>query len=229
MHWYTRIVKLFFATSTIPDGSMKSPDHDFAAVLPARTAFLQKNGSAPADTTLVYLTYETDDFCRYQTVVDGDKGDGITRRPTIEADALVVTQPGHALLLPLADCIGAVIHDPVKNILMVSHLGRHNLEQLGGTKSIDYLVAHHDVDPATVTVWLSPAAGKDSYPLYGFDNRGLHEVAIEQLTVAGILRTNMTVSPINSAADLTYFSHSKFLKGDRENDGRFAIVAMMRS
>lgn len=214
-------------TSTARDGSMKSPDMDFAVVLPARTAFLQQHGIAPSDATLVQLTYDGNDFCRYYAVTNDDKGDGITRAASRDADALVVTQPGHALLLPLADCIGAVIHDPTQNILMLSHLGRHNLEQFGGTKSIEFLVEKYASNPKDLTVWLSPAAGQQSYPLYAFDNRSLHDVATEQLLAAGVLAKNITTSPIDSATDPNYFSHSQFLKDNRENDGRFAVVAML--
>ena len=215
------------STSTIIDGSMKSPDRNYATILPIRAAFLQKNAIDPIDTTLVQVTYETANFCRFQTLTSHDKGDGIVQDATIAADALVVTEPGHALLLPLADCIGAVIHDPTKNVLMVSHLGRHNLEQFGGTKCIDYLVENHAVNPKNLTVWLSPAAGKNSYPLYSFDNRSLHDVATEQLVSAGIVNENITMSPIDSAADPNYFSHSQFLQHNRDSDGRFAVVAVL--
>lgn len=207
---------------------MKSPDLDYESTLPLRRAFLHEHGIEPTDTTLLNITYETNDFCRYETLVTDDQGDGITRDSSIEADALVVTEPNHAILLPLADCVGAVIHDPIENILMVSHLGRHSLQQLGGTNCIDYLVAHHDVDPRELTVWLSPAAGAGNYPMFAFENRSLHEVVAEQLVAAGVLRKNITASPIDSSTDHNYFSHSQFLKGVRDSDGRFAIVAVMR-
>lgn len=111
---------------------------------------------------------------------------------------------------------------------MVSHLGRHNLEQFGGTKSVEYLISMHDCDPQKLAVWLSPAADKDSYPLYAFDNRSLHDVATEQLVEGGILPENITASPIDVATDKHYFSHSQFLKGNRETDGRHAVVAVLR-
>lgn len=207
---------------------MKSPDKNFATVLPARTAFLAQQSIDPEDTTLVHLTYETTDFCRYSTVDNTHKGDGITRHPSFEVDALVTTTPGHALFLPLADCIAAVIHDPTQNILMVSHLGRHNLEQAGGTKSVEYLVATHGCDPNNLTVWLSPAAGSGNYPLFGFDNRSLHSVAAEQLMAAGVLHDSIEVSPIDTTTDTHYFSHSQFLAGNRATDGRHAVVAVLR-
>lgn len=221
-------MQIAWYVSTVDDGSMKSPDLDFATTLPARRKFLEKHNIDTQNTTLVRLTYDSGDFCRYHTLRDSDKGDGITRHASRDADALVVTAPNHALFLPLADCIGAVIHDPMQNILMLSHLGRHNLEQSGGTKSIEYLAEKHGCDPANLIVWLSPAAGKSNYPLYAFGNRSLHDVATEQLQVAGIPATNIIVSPIDSATDPNYFSHSQFLAGKRPTDDRHAVVAVMR-
>jgi copper oxidase (laccase) domain-containing protein len=214
--------------STVMDGSMKSPDRNFATVLPIRQAFLMEHAIEPNDTTLIQVTYEGNDFRRYIAVDHKDRGDGITRAPSIEADALITTESDHALFLPLADCIGAVIYEPNQHILMMSHLGRHNLEQNGGFESIQYITTRYNIDPKTLQIWLSPAADAGTYPLFAFDNRSLHDVAVEQLMSAGILRDNIDVSPIDSASDSNYFSHSQFLAGNRETDGRHAIVAVMR-
>lgn len=223
-------MSLLIATSTSIDGSMKpATGHTTAQVNRARKDFLSRHGIKPSDTTLVDLTYDRNDYCEYITVNDDAKGSGLTRPSEIIADGIVVTQPGHALFLPLADCIGAVIHDPIQGILMVSHLGRHNLEQHGGIKSIEYLIDHHNSNPATIAVWLSPAAGKVNYPLFAFERRSLHEVAIEQLVAAGVPPGSITVSPIDSSEDSHYFSHSQFLKGRRPTDGRFAIVATIKA
>lgn len=207
---------------------MKSVNMNYSSVLPTREQFLHSHDISPLDTTLVQLTYEGADYCRYQTVSKNDKGDGITRQATTVADALITREKNHALFLPLADCIGAVIHDPVKDILMLSHLGRHNLEQLGGNKSVEYLVNEHGVNPANLTAWLSPAAGKDNYPLFAFENRSMHDVAIEQLCSRGIVEQNITSSDIDTTKDSDYFSHSQFLKNNLTDDGRFAIVAVMQ-
>jgi copper oxidase (laccase) domain-containing protein len=222
-------MSLSIACSTTSDGSMKPLDGSFASVLPARQSFLEKNGMHPVDTTLVRLIYEGKDYTRYSTVSQDEKGAGIVCETPLINDGLVVTEPGHALFLPLADCIGAVIHDPTKNTLMLSHLGRHNLEQYGGTKSIEYLVKEHGVNPKDLTIWLSPAAGKEYYPLYAFDNRSLHDVATEQLIAAGVRPEAIERSPIDSAADPRYYSHSQFLKGHRPDDSRFAVAAMLTS
>lgn len=221
-------MKLQIHTSTRADGSMKSiHDRDIADTNLSRSRFLEKNNIDPTETTLVRLTYDQDNYLRYFEADNSHRGDGIIRESTLTSDALVVTTPNHALFLPLGDCIGAVLYDPSQNILMVSHLGRHNLEQYGGVKSVEYLVEHHGVDPSKLTVWLSPAAGKNTYPVFAFDNRSLHDIAVQQLCDAGVLLTNIEVSPIDSAEDPAYYSHSQFLKGNQVDDGRFAIVAIL--
>ncbi|MDB5165175.1 MAG: Protein of hypothetical function [Candidatus Saccharibacteria bacterium] len=209
---------------------MKARDEtQVADVQQNRATFLARQGIEMNETTLVRMTYDSNNYLRYETLTSDDMGDGMTRPPTFKSDGLVVTEPGHALFLPLADCIGAVIHDPVKNIMMLSHLGRHNLEQFGATQSIKYLIKEHGVNPGDLTIWLSPAASKEHYPLYSFDNRSLHDVATEQFMAAGAMKENIEVSPIDSAADENYYSHSQFLKGNRSNDGRFVVVAMMNT
>lgn len=220
---------LFIATSTLSDGSMKSSDGSYVSVLPARAKLLKKHNIQPSDTTLVHLVYDGENYTRYHVATETDRGDGITRPPSFIADGVVTTQRGQALFLPLADCIGAVIHDPVKEVLMLTHLGRHNLEQLGGTKSVEYLIEEFRCDPRKLTVWLSPAAGQENYPLYHFDNRSMHDVATEQLLIAGVQEKHITVSPIDVTKDENYFSHSRFLKGHQFVDGRFAVVAVMQT
>lgn len=220
-------MSLMIAVSTINDGSMKSTDGSFASVLPARTDFLQRNNIDPYEAALVHLTYDGDNYTRFVVADEDLSGDGITRVPSIVADALVTTTPNLALFLPLADCIGAVIHDTAQDVLMLSHLGRHNLEQHGGTRSIEYLVDTFDSNPADIEVWLSPAAGGENYPLHAFNNRSMQSVATEQLVEAGILPEHIVHSPIDVTEDENYFSHSEFLKGNRESDGRFAVVAKL--
>lgn len=208
---------------------MKSSDGNFATVLPRRTVFLARYGISPEDATLVHLVYQGDDYTRYVTADDRLRGDGMTRAPTFIADGIATNKKDLALFLPLADCIGAVLHDPVNNTLMISHLGRHNLVQSGGTKSVQYMSEQFACDPKDITIWLSPAARQENYPLYDFDGHGMHEVATEQLISAGVPLENITVSPVDVTTDKNYYSHSQFLKGKRPTDGRFALVAMLTS
>lgn len=221
--------KLLVAVSSIEDGAMNFRGYDPEVIRDNRVSFLSEVGIEPLSATLVQVTYEdTTNFTRYKVVGDEQAGEGMLEPVSnTEADALVATRPEQALFLPLADCIGAVIFDPENEILMVSHLGRHSAEQEGGQKSIEYLVNEFGSNPADLLVWLSPAVGKETYPLEAFDSKGLHEVVAQQLLRAGVGIGNIEISAVNTAQSDDYYSHSEFKAGNQSEDGRFAVVAMM--
>lgn len=214
------------ALSTIADGSMKGAvsDHEIAT---NRRRFLERNRIAPESTVLVQLRYEGDDYCRFGVATANDGGEGIVHGSERANDALFTDQQNVALFLPLADCIGAVLVDEKRGILGLSHLGRHNLEQFGARRSVDYMRQQFGCDPAHVTIYMSPAAGKESYPLFVFDHRSLHDVASEQFIAAGILPQHIRIAEEDTTKHPEYFSHSEYLKGRQIHDGRHAIVAQL--
>jgi copper oxidase (laccase) domain-containing protein len=216
------------ALSSRKNGNMKFGLGDHKRTLGNRRAFLESVGIDIAHTSLVGVTYETDDFAKYRIVSTEDKGVGMLGMETIEhADALVTDTLGHALFLPLADCVGAILYDDTQKVLMVSHLGRHSVEIEGAAKSVEYLKMHYSIDPAHLQVWLSPGVGKATYPLHKFDGKSLHEVITSQLKKAGVTEDNIENSTIDTATAEHYYSHSEFLKGNQADPGRFAIVAQM--
>lgn len=214
------------ALSTVADGSLRlslSPEphiHDTNT----RT-FLARHDVSLDQTTLLRLTYENDDFCKYREVDNEEVGAGFVKPQHAFADALVTRRSGVALFLPIADCIGAVLYHPPTRTLMLSHLGRHNLEQQGGAKSIEYL-KQYGVDPSELLAYLSPAAGSELYPLYEFDNRSLHDVAVEQLMGAGVVRECIAVDTRDTVSDPDFFSHSAALRGEKPT-GRHAIMCQI--
>ncbi len=179
------------------------------------------------DSTRVKIGYESTNYCRYEEVTSSQKGDGMFDGSMVAADALVTRVPHHTLFLPLADCVGAVIYDPIQHILMLSHLGRHSLEQNGGFESVNFLVNHYRCNPGTLKAWLTPAPGQANYPLFAFGNRAFKDVVTDQLLSAGILTKNITDDSTDTTTDGRYFSHSEFLKGNRPEDGRYAVIASM--
>lgn len=217
------------AISSKGDGNMKFGIGDEADVRKNRQAFLSAANIDIDRTTLVAITYDTDDFTKYR-VVDGDeKPAGMhSMDNVVHADALVTKEPHRALFLPLADCVGAIIYDPEHRVLMVSHIGRHSAEMDGGRRSVKYLQNTFSSDPAKLQVWLSPGVGRDTYPLHRFGGKGLQEVIIDQLHASGVLDNNIEASHIDTAKSKEYYSHSEYLKGNDEQ-GRFAIVAEMRA
>ena len=111
---------------------------------------------------------------------------------------------------------------------MVSHLGRHSVEQDGARKSLQFLIDEFETDPAEVRIWLSPSVGGDSYPLEAFAGRSLQQVIVGQLLQLGADMGHIEVSPVDTAESDDYYSHSQYKAGERDFDGRLAIVAMMR-
>lgn len=212
--------------STTADGSLRSsftPESEIHDV--ATEKFFASHDISPSDAVLLRLSYDTDDFCKYHEVSDDETGAGFTKPQQSVADALVTRRPGVALFLPIADCIGAVLYHPPTRTLMLSHLGRHNLEQQGGTKSVGYL-AQFGVDPSELLVYLSPAASGERYPLYAFDHRSLHDVATEQLLAAGVPRAKIILDTRDTVTDPDFFSHSAALRGEK-TAGRHALVCRL--
>lgn len=219
---------IIIAVSKVKDGNMLiKTDKSNPEVIINRKKFLEKNNIDINRTTRISTIYEGSDYCRYVVVGRKHMRSGMFDGNVVTSDALVTKDVDHALFLPIADCIGAVFYDKTNNILMLSHLGRHMLEQNGGYKSIKFLIDKYSIDPSNLFVWLSPAPGSDSYPMYKFNNLSLKEVSTRQLESAGVLRKNITNYSADTSKDDTYFSHSEFLKGNRPSDGRYAIVAMM--
>lgn len=222
---------LIVGVSSFEDGTMKfGPNDSQSDVKANRQLFLGELGIDMPQTTLVSVVYaDTTDFTRYHVIDDDQQGDGMMQpRADLTADGLIVTRPDHALFLPLADCAGAIIYDPIDQILMVSHLGRQSVEANGAAKSIEYLTEGFGSDPAELLVWLSPAAGAANYPLHAMNNRGLHEVIFSELVKSGVRHEHIEVSAVDTTESDEYFSHSQYVAGERADDGRFAIVAMMR-
>jgi copper oxidase (laccase) domain-containing protein len=215
------------AVSSVSDGNMKLGLGNDEAVVENRRQFLHAVQIPLEDTTLVGITYATDDFTKYRVVTSDDKGKGMQANMDEFVDALVVDQPGHALFLPLADCIGAVFYDEARHVLMVSHLGRHSVEVHGATRSVEYLKTHFQIDPSRLKVWLSPGVGKVTYPLHSRNGQSLREAIVDDLLQSGVALENVESEDIDTAVHDEYYSHSEFLKGNRTETGRFAIVAMM--
>ncbi len=222
--------RIIAGVSSVSDGNMKKadmPEELKKDVDSNRKKFLQALNIQPEQTVLVRLTYDKDNFTVYDTVTNEDKGKGIVKDGEPFTDALVTADKNVALFLPIADCVGAIMYDPVKEVIMVSHLGRHSTEQYGASKSIEYLTSKFGSNPADILVWCSPSPGAESYPLHAFENKSLADVNKQHFMSSGVKERNIEICGVDTSKEKNYFSYSEFLKGNREVDGRFAVVAMM--
>lgn len=216
------------AISTIQDGNMYIPDdQENNEIVQNRSDWLEKLEIDIAHTTRLHITYDGDDFCRYRFVDATNRGEGM-KSLGVPADALVTTTPGLALFLPVADCVATTLFDEATGVVMLSHLGRHSLEQQGGVKSVEYLVKEFGVNPTHLKVCLGPAPNKEVYPIYKLNNQGMKEATFAQLRAAGVQPENIIDNPADTATDDKYYSHSEFMKGNKPEAGRFAMVAVMK-
>lgn len=219
--------KLTIAVSSVEDGTMTktSLPHATEQVEENRQRFIASARGDLARTALVYVTFDGDDYCRYRPATPRD----LNVTTTQPADALVTTDKDVGLFLPLADCCGAVLYDARQDVLMVSHLGRHSVEQFGGVGSVLYLIEEYGTLPDDLYVWLSPAAGGDNYPLHRRDGKALEDVIAADLQYAGVPDGNIERSSIDTTTSADYYSHSEFIKGNRTGvNGRFAVYAAMK-
>jgi hypothetical protein len=219
------------AVSAVDDGNMKHADgFDTDSVTTHRRSFLASQGMDFDATSLVRLSYDRDDYCRYGRATGQLKGQSMLPDDNTPVfDALATDEPNHALFLPVADCCALALVDVKERKIMLSHIGRHSAEQDGAKKSVRYMVDELGSDPANILVWLGPAAGKTNFPIFALDNMGLHEAIVRQLRDAGVSDEQIEISSVDTTTDERYFSHSEFLKGNRIENGRFAVAMMINS
>lgn len=216
------------AVSTVANGSMylrAEPDNE--AIAANREQWFASFGLHTNDATRVFVTFtDGEDYCRYVEVNESNKGQGMHDDAVVHADALITTTPGHILFLPVSDCIATTLFDEEHGVLMLSHLGRHSLEQDGGVKSVEYLQAKYGSRPEALQVWTAPSINKAAYPIHKLEGKGMKEAFFEQMERAGVMRRNITDNAADTGTDANYYSHSEYLKGNKAQ-GSHAMLAVM--
>lgn len=235
----TDMYGVMIAVSTRGDGSMLDrtlETHD-PDIVERRRRFCATHGVDYGQVVYQRIDYGRDQT--YARIERADADDATSRRVEVAADALYTETPGLGLLLPVADCIGTVIYDPVRRALILAHLGRHSTLADLATKTIKYMTARGSL-ATDLLVWMSPHAQAASYRLeyfdrlddpawtsyvdvrddgYYIDMAGYNHARFE---AAGLMAQNITVSDIDTVTHRDYFSHSG---GDIS--GRFAVLVMM--
>lgn len=138
-----------------------------------------------------------------------------------DSDGLITGQKQLGLLLPLADCLGMVVFDPVQQSLGLLHAGRHNIEQEGVAKFIAYFCNKSRSNPEDLLIYFSPRA--QNYQISALNQQKLPDAASQQLLASGVRSDNITRSEIDTVSDANFPSCSN---GDRQT--RFAILVMLK-
>lgn len=167
---------------------------------------------------------ERKDFTDYREITGENLASYSIENPEEEilvSDGLVTRDSKIGLFLPLADCLGVVVFDERQEILGLLHAGRHNIEQEGAKKFIEYFKEKFGSEARDLALYFSPHAV--NYPIFKFKERGLSEVATEQFLDSGVLEENIFNPKIDTVKSGNFPSYSS---GDKFK--RFAIAAKIK-
>lgn len=227
------------AVSSRQDGTMldRSIGVHADSIVANRTRFCMAAGIDYDDTVYQRIIYDASRS--YALIAEVDAGSTTKFTQEVVADALYTTTPGIAMMLPVADCIPAVLYDPTRQALAIAHLGRHSTYAKLAPRIVKHFIANGS-NPVDLIVWMGPHAQKQSYRMEWFDrtddpdwqgffsqgqdgyyldmagfNRGLmiHE---------GVPAYRIHTSLIDTVTDENYFSHAA-----GEASGRIALVAQL--
>ena len=132
--------KLRAWVSSKQDGTMKSNNADDLQEVSAAIEAVAQQGEFSYD-RIVAMNVGTPDI--WDDIVDITSSPGramVSIADRIPADALVTTRTDVVLMLPVADCNAVAIHDPVRQVLSLVHLGWQSTEAELATKIITVLI-----------------------------------------------------------------------------------------
>ena len=233
--------ELLIAVSSKDDGTMlnRIRGRHVAEIVNNRRRFCDQIGINYDD--VVYHVISYDQAQTFDTITDVTETDTVKHNNEgIFADALYTETAGVGLFLPVADCIATVIYDPRRRALMLAHLGRHSTVAQLMSRAVQHFVERGS-QAKDLQIWMSPSITQKNYRMDYFDHTndtnwqnfcrqtadGIYldmqgfnrSLAIQ----AGVPDDNIFISPIDTADNPNYFSHSS---GDI--GGRFVVVACMR-
>ena len=234
--------ELLIAVSSKDDGTMlnRIRGRHVAEVLENRRRFCDQIGVKYDD--VVYHVISYDRAQTFDNIAEVTEADTVKyNNEGIFADALYTEVAGVGLFLPVADCIATVIYGPKRRALMLAHLGRHSTVVQLMSRAVQHFVERGS-QAKDLQIWMSPSITQKNYRMDYFnhtndtnwhnfcrqtadgiylDMQGFNRSLAVQ---AGVPANNIVISPIDTADDPNYFSHSA---GD--TGGRFAVLAEMKS
>ena len=229
---------LLVAVSSKDDGTMlnRIRGRHVAEIVNNRRRFCNQIGVKYDD--VVYHVISYDRAQTFDNIAEITEADTVKHNNEgIFADALYTEAAGVGLFLPVADCIATVIYDPKRRALMLAHLGRHSTVVQLMSRAVWYFVERGS-QAKDLQIWMSPSITQKNYRMDYFnhandtnwqnfcrqtadgiylDMQGFNRSLAVQ---AGVPANNIVISPIDTADDPNYFSHSS---GD--TGGRVAVVA----
>jgi len=223
---------LIKAVSTTADGNMSFRWGEKTEVEENRRKFLARMKLKQEDCVYMSLNHGV-------VVAEVGRGD---RGKMVKGDAVLTVEAGVGLFLLTADCFPVVFHDPVKQILVLAHLGRLGIGS-GLAERVIGEMQNRGGRRGDIRVNIGPGLGRKSYywkgdlpgdvvdwkRFVGGDAEGGWHIdalgyLVNRLNKMGV--TNIADSGVDVGKDRDYFSHSRS-HWTGEPEGRFATVACL--
>lgn len=228
------------AFSTKNEGNMSFKWGDPISVLVNRQKFLDKLGLKSGQCVAMRSAHTN----RLTAVTIRDRGKGMDSIVTaISSDALITKTPGIMLFYLVADSVPIILWDPVSKSLGLIHGDWLSTDMNLATKVVKTMVDQYGAKPEEMWAYFGPSISGNSHKLkdpvqkrsrlwqkYLTNNADgttcvdLVAYNRQQLRDAGVSKTHIVVSGVDTATDKKFFSHYRSKKNRREKEGRFACV-----
>ena len=223
--------------SEVDDGNMSFVWGNETDVIKNRQQFLEKCGIQPEDSTIVKLEHGIKIH-----KIENPKGNltDKTRQEELIGDGLYTDKAGVALMLVVADCIPAVLYDPLGSQICVLHAGRRGVELNILAEAVRLMKPKKREELVLIA---GAAISKESYIFdseegvdknfwgsdFSYDSDKKYHMDIKnkfkkQAIDLGISENSIDISKIDTFANRDYFSHRRSM-ATGEPEGRFAIIA----
>jgi copper oxidase (laccase) domain-containing protein len=225
--------KVRICTSTIADGNMSYRWGAEHAVFEARNAFVSKHNFGTA-----YIEMSVE---HSNNIIDVSGQTDFSRKPSCDA---LVTATAIPLFLLTADCLPIVVHDPLKNVMSLLHVGWRSAHERLPELVIAYLQSQYGSSVLDLEIYFGPGIAASSYivpnPEQASDERWGQFVtktqdgfsvdvagyAHAQCIASGVRSENITLSSIDTCTSTQYFSHYRASRTG-EQEGRIATIAQL--
>ena len=163
----------------------------------------------------------------------------LARSGCVEADAVVTSCAGLPVAIRTADCLPAMLVDPVRRVVAAVHAGWKSTRLDIAAKTVALMHRDYGVDPGDIRAAIGPCIRRDSCEV-GLEfmdyfpqdtvktGAGLRfdivSANLRQLTGAGVRRENIVDSGLCSFCDAVRF-HS--FRRDAQRSGRMISVIML--
>ena len=155
-----------------------------------------------------------------------------------EGDALIISQPGQAVMVKHADCQAALFYDPVEKVAAAVHSGWRGSVQNIYRVVVEHLRAAHRCRPENLLVGISPSLGPQKAEFVNFRTElpepfweyqvrpnyfDFWEISRRQLEVAGLLPHHIEIAGICTYSNPDdWFSYRR----DRTTDRNGTVIQL---